>query len=175
MFKPGNTNRGFTLIEMLITVLVIGLLTAVALPAYTSYMVKARRASAQSFIVNVLGAEQRTLLDQRSFSAALSAIGAVTPDDVASYYTFTARVSAPNGTVPADADDLALDALITASLPATPGGDCIQVPSLYLLVKAVPIGKQASDGVLVARGLCSNRIRTSAYTGGGGLSTAAKW
>ena len=43
--------RGFTLIELMITVAVIGILSAVALPSYQSYMERSRRADGRAALL----------------------------------------------------------------------------------------------------------------------------
>lgn len=42
-----NSARGFTLLDLLITTAIVGLLAAIAYPSYSSHIVKARRAEAQ--------------------------------------------------------------------------------------------------------------------------------
>jgi type IV pilus assembly protein PilE len=46
--RCGQSVRGFTLIEVMIVVAIIGILVAVALPSYTSYIQKSRRAEAMA-------------------------------------------------------------------------------------------------------------------------------
>ena len=60
-------NNGFTLIELMITVAVIGILAAVAYPSYNNYLIRATRSAAQSFMLDVSNKEERYLLDTRTY------------------------------------------------------------------------------------------------------------
>ncbi|MGP0172022.1 type IV pilin protein [Pseudomonas sp. NCHU5208] len=48
-----NRNKGFTLIEMMIVVVVIGILAAIAYPSYQEYVRKSKRADAQAALMEL--------------------------------------------------------------------------------------------------------------------------
>lgn len=88
--------RGFTLIELMITVALIGILSAVAYPAYTQYIVRAKRSAAESFMFTVSNKQEQAFLNARSYFSVptgtppeWTAGGVTVPADVASNYTFT--------------------------------------------------------------------------------------
>lgn len=78
---------GFSLIELMIAVVVVGILASVALPAYNEHVRKGRRAAAQSYLMDLAQRQQQYFLDNRGYAATAAALGyAATPAEVSPYY-----------------------------------------------------------------------------------------
>ncbi len=77
---------GFTLIELMIAVAIVGILASIAYPNYQDYLLKGRRASAQALLMQVAQRQQQYFLDNRSFAPDLATLGITMTADVLPYY-----------------------------------------------------------------------------------------
>lgn len=82
--------NGFTLIELMVVVVIIGILGAIAIPSYRNYVIKSKRNAVQAFMLDVANREKQYFLDARSYTSALSNLGiASTPTEVSGNYNVT--------------------------------------------------------------------------------------
>jgi len=82
-----KAQRGFTLIELMVTVVIIGILMAIAWPNYQQYVARGKRAEAQSFLMDLAQRQQQFLLDSRRYAADLDELDMTMPANVEENYT----------------------------------------------------------------------------------------
>ena len=89
------TSRGFTLVELMVTILVGAILAAIAIPGYTSQVRKSRRTEARNAVLDAAAREERFFATHNLYSQTGTDLGYATfPAPVGQYYTLTVACSA---------------------------------------------------------------------------------
>ncbi len=78
--------RGFTLIEIMITVVIVAILAAVALPSYRSYVLRSHRADAMQALAEGQAIMERCYAQTFSYAAGGACTNTVAPNSPQGYY-----------------------------------------------------------------------------------------
>ena len=76
--RPANRIHriaGFTLIELMVVLLIVGILGAVAVPAYRQYVVRAHRTEAKTALLRLAANQERHYLQHNTYTDDLAALG----------------------------------------------------------------------------------------------------
>lgn len=68
-----NKFGGFNLIELLITLAIMGILLAIAIPGYRNYVIKSSRSAAQTELIKLANTQEKIYLNSSAFSASVTA------------------------------------------------------------------------------------------------------
>jgi type IV pilus assembly protein PilA len=75
MKKMLKNKKGFTLIELMIVVAIIGILAAIAIPNFMNYQCKAKQSEAKSSLGNIRTAQEAYFAEYDTYSSDLGKIG----------------------------------------------------------------------------------------------------
>jgi type IV pilus assembly protein PilE len=59
---------GFSLIELMVAMVIVGILAAVAVPSYNNYTIRSARLSAQAELINLASVEEKIFLNSNAYS-----------------------------------------------------------------------------------------------------------
>lgn len=95
-----NQQSGFTLIELMIVVAIIGVLAAIAYPSYQRYVIKTKRVDMMTEMQNIASTiESRKLAQGRYSNALVTGLGGDYPNQGTALYTVTiGNVTGVSGT-----------------------------------------------------------------------------
>ncbi|ALN20535.1 type IV pilin protein [Ectopseudomonas mendocina] len=136
--------RGFTLIELMIAVAIIGVLAAIAYPNYQQYQLKAGRSDGHAKLTQIMQAQERFYSQNQSYTANLGAGGLAFPGIAAN--------------APIVSDEGRYSIAAQACAAGTPLTRCVRLV-------ATAVGPQAADAQCGNLGLNSQGIKTETGTG----------
>ena len=87
----GMRSRGFRLIELMIVVAIVGILAAIAYPAYTSQVIKSQRADAKTALLTAAQNLERCYTEYNAYDDAACPAVAATSDE--GYYAVAAALT----------------------------------------------------------------------------------
>ena len=104
-----KTQNGFTLIELMITVVVIAILVAVAVPSYTDYVARGKIGEATANLADMRVKMEQYFQDNRTYAAGVAGVtapctagaGTVPLPAGTRYFTFTCALAATTFTITA--------------------------------------------------------------------------
>lgn len=98
--KNKKNNSGFTLIELMVTVAIVAVLAAIAIPSYNDYVMRGKRAEGRAYLMDAAALLERYYSDNNLYARATNTM----PGTVATaagatsesgYYTGSMTVSTP--------------------------------------------------------------------------------
>jgi type IV pilus assembly protein PilE len=60
--------NGFSLIELLVAMMIVGILAAIAMPSYNSYMIRGARSAAQTELLEMASLQEKIYLNSSAYS-----------------------------------------------------------------------------------------------------------
>jgi type IV pilus assembly protein PilE len=101
--KIHRTVGGFSLVELMVVLGIVGILLGIAAPSYREYSIRANRAAAKTFLLEVASRQEQFATSNRAYAATLGELGLTVSAEVDSQYDVstspvTITVSIPSGT-----------------------------------------------------------------------------
>ena len=91
--KNKRTLQGFTLIELMITVAILGIISAIAVPSYMTYVKKSKRTEAKTEMLRIAQLQESYYIQNLTYSQELTGLGfgAVTENTESDLYSLRSQ------------------------------------------------------------------------------------
>lgn len=143
---PRRDQRGFTLIEIMLVVALIGIIMAVAIPSYKQHVIKGRRGEAQTALSQVAQAQERW----RSNNTAYATMSDLFPSGLAGLKHYVVDVNALAGST----DLVAGYEVHARPRDDSPQASDTQCPDIFIRVTGGQLYYR--DGTMTANAITSN-------------------
>lgn len=133
-----KNNSGFTLIELMVVVVIIGILSAIAYPSYKNYTVKSKRSDAYAALTEAATDQEKFYSQNMRYATSMAALNSLNNDPSTTrtspegYYaittsggtTYTLTATAQGGQATADAACKNITLTSAGAKNGTSGKDC---------------------------------------------------
>ncbi|WP_371377880.1 type IV pilin protein [Thalassotalea aquiviva] len=75
MFNKRQPVNGFSLIELLVAIAIVGIIATIAMPTYTSFVSKSNRTEGQRELLKMANLQEQYFADNRKYTPNLSVLG----------------------------------------------------------------------------------------------------
>lgn len=88
--------NGFSLIELMMTVAIVGVLSSIAIPTYKNYSIKSHRVEGKSLIMEIMQRQEKYYTENNTYTTNLTLLGYSSSTVISEqgYYSLTAAAAA---------------------------------------------------------------------------------
>ncbi len=130
-----NKNKGFSLIELMITVAILGILSAITVPSYMQYVQKTKRTEAKAEVLRLAQLQESYYVQNLSYAKLTNGTGGLGFTDATvttetGLYTVSVQGFASDGTTTCTGDSVTpcvsyvVEALVVSTGPQAQDSDC---------------------------------------------------
>jgi type IV pilus assembly protein PilE len=112
-YPLSGLHGGFTLIELMIVLAIVGILAAISYPSYKDSVYKSRRSEAKAALMDLAARQEQYFTNNKTYADTLAKLGITTATTPGGWYTLIAPSNVP----------LVSGTIITYTLRANPNND----------------------------------------------------
>lgn len=88
-----KSQKGITLIELMVVVVIVAILASIAVPSYSAYIVRSNRRAAQAVMLEVASRQHQFFAANRAYASAAD-LGYTLPTEVSGNYAYSVTLTA---------------------------------------------------------------------------------